>query len=345
MKQFINYFINYLENLFTPVPFTGVNEDTRSQEEKDNDPLHPEVAGGMIVTWTEKPASAWKHVSPVRSQPYSAFDCVAFSNATGTQADHNFPVALSARDIYARRSNFPEEGMIPQEGLKIVTEHGIIPESMLTSDGLSETQLNQPFTRTPDMNTAAQQTKGGIPVTIPNPDIDTVASVIAQGYAVRLCFQFSEQEWQEIPQDYGGGSIRHEVIAVDYTLYAGTKFIVIQDSCFPISQPAFAPGLRLMSAKYFTSDRCFFAGYIKPQSVVPSVPAPVHTFTIQMGLGDQTNEVYLLQQKLISLGLLTVAPTGYFGGLTRQAIQAFQTSHGIPTTGYVGPLTLKALNM
>ena len=43
-------------------------------------------------------------------------------------------------------------------------------------------------------------------------------------------------------------------------------------------------------------------------------------------------------------GDLSAAPTGSFLGQTYNAVKKFQKAHNIPATGYVGPLTLAAVN-
>ena len=50
------------------------------------------------------------------------------------------------------------------------------------------------------------------------------------------------------------------------------------------------------------------------------------------------NEVSLLQD-FLSPKYLQVEPTGYFGAMTLNAVQAFQRESGFNATGYVGPLT------
>ena len=54
-----------------------------------------------------------------------------------------------------------------------------------------------------------------------------------------------------------------------------------------------------------------------------------------------------LQTFLENKGFLTIPSgiaKGYFGGLTRVAVRAYQKSMGISQTGYVGPITRAALN-
>ncbi len=76
-------------------------------------------------------------------------------------------------------------------------------------------------------------------------------------------------------------------------------------------------------------------------------------FSKQFGLGASNADVRDLQRFLNSSSATRVAEMGtgspgnesmYFGPATRRAVQAFQKSQGIASTGYVGPLTLDALN-
>jgi peptidoglycan hydrolase-like protein with peptidoglycan-binding domain len=63
------------------------------------------------------------------------------------------------------------------------------------------------------------------------------------------------------------------------------------------------------------------------------------TFTRDLTIGSQGADVSALQNAL------GVSPaTGYFGSITKAAVQKYQASKGIATTGYVGPLTRASLN-
>lgn len=68
-------------------------------------------------------------------------------------------------------------------------------------------------------------------------------------------------------------------------------------------------------------------------------PVPPYVFTKDLWFGMTDPDVVQLQ---IRLG---VSPTStHFGPLTREAVIAYQGMHGLPTTGYVGPLTRAVLN-
>ncbi len=68
------------------------------------------------------------------------------------------------------------------------------------------------------------------------------------------------------------------------------------------------------------------------------------TFTRNLFYGSSSRDVKTLQQILFNEQLLNVTPTGYFGALTRAAVIEYQRENGLPTTGFVGPLTLSKLN-
>ncbi len=78
--------------------------------------------------------------------------------------------------------------------------------------------------------------------------------------------------------------------------------------------------------------------------------AQSYSFTGNLTVGSTGPAVVALQTMLISGGINIAsiqsgaAAKGYFGSQTKMAVQAYQTARGIPSTGFVGPLTRAALN-
>jgi hypothetical protein len=92
------------------------------------------------------------------------------------------------------------------------------------------------------------------------------------------------------------------------------------------------------------------AGVVSGLALVATVAgvASAATFTSNLTVGSTGSQVTELQMWLVSKGYL-VMPTGvaygYFGGLTRSAVAAYQTAKGItPPAGYFGPVTRAAVN-
>jgi len=73
-------------------------------------------------------------------------------------------------------------------------------------------------------------------------------------------------------------------------------------------------------------------------------------FSTNLTVGSTGSDVVALQTWLITNGFHIpsvesgAANKGYFGSQTKAAVQAYQTSVGVPSTGFVGPLTRAALN-
>jgi len=78
--------------------------------------------------------------------------------------------------------------------------------------------------------------------------------------------------------------------------------------------------------------------------------AAAASFTTNLTVGSRGADVVALQNALIAGGyhiasIESGATTpGYFGSQTQAAVKAYQAAHGVPSTGFVGPLTRAALN-
>lgn len=69
-----------------------------------------------------------------------------------------------------------------------------------------------------------------------------------------------------------------------------------------------------------------------------------YRFVLDRGQGAQGADVTELQKILQSAGYLAVAPTGYFGPLTAEALRRYQAAKGIPATGFLDAATRATLN-
>ncbi|MEI6057835.1 MAG: peptidoglycan-binding domain-containing protein, partial [bacterium] len=72
-----------------------------------------------------------------------------------------------------------------------------------------------------------------------------------------------------------------------------------------------------------------------------------YAFSNYLTVGSTGADVTALQSWLVSNGFLTMpagVSMGYFGKVTKAAVVAYQASVGLPSTGFVGPLTIAKLN-
>jgi len=80
----------------------------------------------------------------------------------------------------------------------------------------------------------------------------------------------------------------------------------------------------------------------------PSIPAQTSfVINVNLQLGSSGANVINLQKFLAAKGFLTLpsgTAAGYFGSLTKQSLIAYQTSVGLPATGYCGAMTRAVIN-
>lgn len=86
---------------------------------------------------------------------------------------------------------------------------------------------------------------------------------------------------------------------------------------------------------------------LAPSTNVTSATPPglfVAAWKRNLRVGTTGEDVRNLQAFLIQKGFLVLdLPTTYFGAKTKAAVMLFQKANGVPSTGFVGPLTLKKL--
>jgi hypothetical protein len=90
-------------------------------------------------------------------------------------------------------------------------------------------------------------------------------------------------------------------------------------------------------------------GFIPPGQVLAGQVLGAATgasfqFTSNLSMGSRGQEVIELQTRLTAIGYYKGPITGFYGGLTRAAVMAFQRANGLPATGFFGPMTRALLN-
>lgn len=329
---------NFIKSLFQKKYFTGLIEDPRPESAKAEDYLHEEIAGASVPVY--KTGMSNLNDCPDENQNQTS-SCVAHGC---TLADTGGSPRLSKMFVYRKRQNYPQEGMWLQNAGDILKNSGSCLYSTLPNVQ-TEAIANAMTLSSPQIEEASKnKIYKYVQIQTPN-DIDKLASIISQGYKVAILIYASYKEWSkaypslEDNTTYDKAVVRHCICGIDAFIDNGTKFIKIKDSA-----PFGGISTRYLS-EAFIKARCY--GGIYFTKLEPgTVEKPDHVFNQDMRQGDKNDEVTFLQKRLMYEGTfpLTQTPTGLFGGITLKAVMDYQKAHGIPWTGFVGPMTRARLN-
>ncbi len=338
-------------NLFTKRIFTGVLPDPRTSGEKAQDYLHEE----RLTVGTPNPfGNAQIAVSPF---PYinqlATSSCVPHAVTLALSIERKgltgaFP-QLAPIFPYRLRFNYPNPGSAPADMFYECSKYGAPLASTLPTPQY-EVQANA-VVLTSQMYTEATIFKGLKYFTFGAvPNIDTIAQVADQGHGVCITLFATEEEYSvqypsliNLNLTYNQAAIQHEVCVLPNSGFVkdGVRYVAIQDS-------AWFGGWKLRYlSEAFINARVYGGGYWTKVELLATGARPKFNFTQNLTVGAKGNEVTMLQQLLVSEGMLPAdCTTGYFGGITLAGIKAFQDKYAqdilIPNginvpTGYWGP--------
>lgn len=335
--------------------YIGVADDLRPTEEKSRDWTEGEVSMGatQIVWRKKKPPTVdfqpslgprtWRKFG-LRSQKGGS--CVSHSHAKALGIENHVEtgefLVESARPIYFQRAGKPAAGMSSIDAFKFCTKKGTTSEARLKSFELRDEEMDKPFPWEEEDARHAETYRASGYVTIFNHesghsfDISAVARAIEETKCGVILHVFATGQEYKRPQPYIGSpnlryedsTVRHAVIAVDYTLTdKGEKALVIDES---YANDDKNKGQRILTEE-FLLKRCRFAGrYLpKPNDLPLCFAKPV----LQRDLAWQCSgeDVRALQAYLRAKGFFPAAvePTGLWKQITAQAVRKWQVSKGI----------------
>lgn len=332
--------------------FTGAILDPRPALAKAQDWQHEEVATAVpVVNWRVKTPGERKRYP--RKYQKTSLSCMAQSGtkALGVEnvVEEGVYVDLSARPVYRKRANFPDEGMWQQDCLSLLSAPNACLETQLKSQNMTEAEMNAPFDFTNEMRAKAEVYRAGGYFTLPI-DIEKVAEILEKGKAVQIMLYFlSKEYWRETPTIEEPDLInnpndpriqRHGVAAVDYFLLNNKKTLLIEDSSGPNStiknENGEPTGQRFITEDFF-KKRCFGAGYLVFRGNAPEgIQKPSWRFTKPLSFGLMGNkDVEALQKILQYEGFLSLTidnlplPYGNMLQMTCSALKKWQVKHGI----------------
>ena len=304
--------------------YNGILEDNRPQKLKDKDYDSRELDLGETKWLTKKTAqkNADKYIS--RNQ-YSKSSCVPSSMCNALWNTEG--VELADEYLYTQRANKPQEGCWWNDIADIVVNQGVCQRKDL-KEVKTEAEANKVMI-TSDLKHKARPYRQLSYINITKPTVDELASWSNRGYAVPFSkFSISKEWGLEYPEiinkslTLNNATIHHAVCVIPNTGYMdkGKKYVIITDSAH----------FGKRHIRHLSEE--FLAARAKHGVVFTDLPKGEHNnvltdfkFTRDLTVGDTGNDVFMLQTILRELGFFpNLTPTGFFGGITRQAVKDFQ---------------------
>lgn len=320
-------------NIFKRKIYTGLNEDTRSTEEKKKDFLHEER---VMASVSEDPFGN-KRIdnSPcIEENQNGTLACVHHGIGGALEIERKNDTGVFAHIAkiftYRLRSNYPEEGSSPIGGMELFRINGAPLYNTLQTPK-TEAEANR-IVITDRMRNEAKIFAGKAYYTLQTPnDIEKIAEIAQKGHGVPICIFADRDEWAKKYVSLDNKKLKRENAGVRHLVYVipksgftenGKRWVSVQDS-------AHFGGLSMRHVpEEFISERTYFAGYWDTVMEYPGGPKPVFTFTKILKYGSIGNEVKMLQKLLISEKLLPIdCATGNFYGQTLAAVRAFQNKY------------------
>lgn len=322
---------------------------------------HEEIAGASIpVTWIEKDLATGFDIYPIRNQGAQE-SCVTYALAKQLAVDE-----LSENGIYRELSPrslypyvfVPGGGSSAINATNVATKQGMTLEYLLPTDGLQESEVEKDTGYGTDAKLIALVYKPDSFIQCPT-DFETIASILssfkAQGKKKVITVTvrgINNGTWfsnfPKPPDPSNAATWAHRISITDFGLIGGKKVLAF-DNTFGINAGN-------KGQQFFTED---YVPYIyggiytlnKPDNLVSlaqTVPPPTYTWNVDLATGSSGPDVLMLQKALQSMGMFpintVVIPTGNFYGITKAAVQLFQTNFGLPITGKVDEITRQKLN-
>ena len=306
------------------------------------------VASAVTPVWIEKTPDQWRKF-PIFQQAKSS-SCVGQTVAKILGVENALEEGrfahFSARDIYCRGFVSPDGGMFYRDGMDLGFNHGATIEQLMPSQNKDEAEMRiNDSTMLGDK--IALVGKGGNYFSLPF-DFNTIAGIVAEGKAVALGTRFNSGQWAsgEV-RTTANGQFGHAVAVVDYCVWKGQKALIF-DNSWGTSWGFNGQGVITEDQLPGINAAWYYASLPNNwQDTQGGGVKPKYNFTSDLLIGSQNKDVVALQECLKWDGHFpaTLPPTGYFGGITRDAVIKFQTKHSLTITGHANTATRAKLNI
>lgn len=352
-------------------PKSGILPDIRSIEEKDKDFDTKEVLSATPLvwpTWEEwiaRPENA-KMLSDVAVNFQGNVGSCGAQSSSLNIALHNYLedgvfIKMSARGVYSQRVNKPNEGMYQDDIGKISISSPTVPEVLFPSGNDTDANMSNRSGWISAFESFSRILSSKAYFYLKDTtNIDSFAQVLATNNPIIFTTIFGDNEWGKalVPTidvlhspKYGHSNC---FLPRGYFTYQGKKCLLGQDSW---GTDIGIGGRRFINEDWFKGGRILPSIWTADRKNLETFNSShasfdKHTFDVDMKVGNRGDEVWWLQLCLSCekdangylFPLVQQKPTGYYGGITRNAVMRFQAKCGLPVDGICGIAVRNALN-
>lgn len=350
----------------------GVLVDPRDPKAKEYDYSHDELFTSSVpVLWASKSqASNFVGLFPIDDQRGTS-SCVAHGKVAVMSIfkwlqDRTQPFQhLSSMFIYRNRANYPQEGMVPAlANMQTINGGAPLYADLATPD--TEAEANALVVDAATTQAAKLFAAGKWVTIIDSTDFDAIAFVSNSLMLPSNILIFAtEAEWSQadvdvlipgLTRDDPRAEVSHCITVLPNSAYwdGGKRRVIIQDS-------AGFGGIFFRSVtEDFLIARCVESDYMIAMGSQPVTARPQVNLSVDLTVGSTGADVTALQTVLQYFGYFpnvvngkAFAPTGYYGGLTKNAVLKMQNEYasqilapvGLSVgTGYAGESTRAFIN-
>jgi len=348
---------------------SGVLPDIRIKEEKNKDYLTEEILV-MVTPLNWIPWESWKaklenikmlfeiKVNNQNNVGSCAAQALSLLLSILNWIEDKIFIILSSKPVYGRRKNKPSPGMYMDDVGNIGITYATVPEVLYPSPNDTEENMSNLDDYISAFESMAKvlraknyfwlyQTK----------DIDSFAQILSLGKPIVLTVVFGDGEFDKMVPEVKSVPVKYghaiTILPNAYFTYQGKKAVLIQNSWGDFR---YYGGRQILTEDWFIKNRVICGMWFEDLNNLAvfnsDIAKPKYHFANDLYVGMQNSEVAMLQR---CLGYekdddgyifpLYQSPTGYFGGITRNAVKRFQIKYGIePVLGYCGPKTRTKLN-
>lgn len=262
---------------------------------------------------------------------------------------------LSPRSIYPFGKD-KNGGMNSLTAGKLAVKQGMTLESLLPSDGLTEDEMSEAKDYALDAKNVAliYRPQQIIECAV---DFDTIANILynyqSEGKKKTIGVTLTGQNngtWFTpfpLPPKSTKDLWYHKITITDFGYLNGKPVLAFDNS---MGERVGNKGQQFLGKQW---EKFLYAGMYTLNTVfsfdqTPKVEMFKHRWMVDLSVGMTNNDVLMLQKALQAVGMFplstVVAPTGYFGGITKEAVELFQQSFGLKKTGVADLEMRKKLN-